>query len=48
MTDNVTIYHIPAEHIVEHVDKRKKKCINIIDTPGFGDTRGPDWDGRIS
>ena len=23
-------------------------CINIIDTPGFGDTRGPVWDEKIA
>ena len=40
----MTIYHIPAEHIVNKVDSSKSKCINIIDTPGFGDTRGPEQD----
>ena len=24
-----------------------KHCINIIDTPGFGDTRGAVWDYKI-
>ena len=24
-----------------------KHCINIIDTPGFGDTRGQVWDHKI-
>ena len=47
MTDSVTIYHIPAKHVVNQLDSKQRKCINIIDTPGFGDTRGPNADKRI-
>ena len=46
MTSTVTIYHIPAEHIVNKISK-ENCCINIIDTPGFGDTRGRAWDWKI-
>ena len=42
----VTIYHIPAEHIVNQVSKTAC-CINIVDTPGLGDTRGAAWDWKI-
>ena len=46
MTSTVTIYHIPAEHIVNKINSNNS-CINIIDTPGFGDTRGMAWDIKI-
>ena len=46
MTSTVTIYHIPSEHIKKKVSK-ENCCINIIDTPGFGDTRGHTWDWKI-
>ena len=46
MTSTVTIYHIPADVIVKNIGS-KKCCINIIDTPGFGDTRGHGWDWKI-
>ena len=46
MTSTVTIYHIPAEFIVNKISK-ENCCINIIDTPGFGDTRGHEWDWKI-
>ena len=46
MTSTVTIYHIPAAHIVNKISK-DNCCINIIDTPGFGDTRGHVWDLKI-
>ena len=46
MTSTVTIYHIPAEHIVNRISK-DSCCINIVDTPGFGDTRGQEWDWKI-
>ena len=46
MTSTVTIYHIPAKHIVNKISE-EDCCINIIDTPGFGDTRGQAWDLRI-
>lgn len=46
LTSAVTIYHIPAEHIVNQVSKTAC-CINIVDTPGLGDTRGAAWDWKI-
>ena len=46
MTNSVTIYHIPASAIVNKVGKYSS-CINIIDTPGFGDRRGIEWDVRV-
>ena len=47
MTSSVTIYHLPSSNIVKFPYKGKC-CVNIIDTPGFGDTRGPAWDKIIS
>ena len=47
MTSSVTIYHIPKEHISNELSTTSC-CINIIDTPGFGDTRGPVWDEKIA
>ena len=44
MTSAVTIYHIPHDDIVNNLSEEKQTCINLIDTPGFGDTRGPAWD----
>ena len=46
MTSSVTIYHIPAEFIKKKVSM-EPCCINIIDTPGLGDSRGITWDWRI-
>ena len=46
MTSTVTIYHIPCRYIVNEISK-DNCCINIIDTPGFGDTRGRVWDVKI-
>ena len=46
MTSSVTIYHIPAKHIVNKLNK-DNCCINVIDTPGFGDTKGQAWDWKI-
>ena len=46
MTSTVTIYHIPSAHIVNKISK-DNSCINVIDTPGFGDTRGRAWDIKI-
>ena len=46
MTSTVTIYHIPAAAIVNKISK-DNSCINVIDTPGFGDTRGRAWDIKI-
>ena len=47
MTSKVTIYHIPSKYIA-HSPHHGDCCINIIDTPGFGDTRGPAWDKKIA
>ena len=47
MTSAVTIYHIPQSVIVNGVSKDRHCGINIIDTPGFGDTRGPSFDNKI-
>lgn len=38
MTSSVTVYHLPAEWIKRQFDDGPC-CINIIDSPGFGDTR---------
>ena len=46
MTSTVNIYHIPSNLIVNKFSN-ENCCINIIDTPGFGDTRGHEWDVRI-
>ena len=45
-TSSVGIYHVPAEYIVNGLSSGRH-CVNIIDTPGFGDTRGVDWDYKI-
>ena len=47
MTSDVTIYHIPQSYIKKSLSK-VPCCINIIDTPGFGDTRGQVWDDKIT
>ena len=47
MTSNVTIYHIPKKIVINHL-KKEPCCLNIIDTPGFADTRGESWDKKIS
>ena len=47
MTSQVTIYHIPSTDVVNGLS-HDPCCINLIDTPGFGDTRGPEWDKKIS
>ena len=47
MTSSVTIYHIPSTEIKRKVSN-SPCCINFIDTPGFGDTRGPKWDETIA
>ena len=49
MTSKVTIYHIPNDFIAHHPHKSAEGCcVNIIDTPGFGDTRGAVWDKKIA
>ena len=46
-TSKVTIYHIPAKYIKNQINGDATPCcINIIDTPGFGDTR-PGMDKNI-
>ena len=42
VTSSVKIYHIPSSWIKEahFSNNRSRYCINIMDTPGFGDTRG--------
>ena len=47
MTSKVTIYHIPSSAIVNS-PYTSDCCVNIVDTPGFGDTRGDKWDEQIS
>ena len=42
----MSIYHIPADQIKVPVGFTPT-CINIIDTPGLGDTRGKTWDVAI-
>ena len=46
LTSTVTIYHIPHDHVVNKISN-DNCCINIVDTPGFGDTRGHAWDMKI-
>ena len=46
MTSTVTIYHLPSDHIVNKINSNNA-CVNIIDSPGFGDTRGMAWDIKI-
>ena len=46
MTSDVSIYHLPHSKIVNNLSNTPC-CINIIDTPGFGDTRGAVWDEKI-
>ena len=49
MTSSVNLYHIPSKYIkakVAHGDTQC--CINIIDSPGFGDTRGEEMDKKIN
>ena len=40
MTDFVNIYYIRTQ-------KQELKYLRIVDTPGFGDTRGPEYDKKI-
>ena len=48
MTSTVTIYHIPSSEIrAKEFLPSSNCCINLIDTPGFGDTRGVEWDEKI-
>ena len=48
MTSTVNIYHLPHDQIkVPIAFNNMNCCLNIIDTPGFGDTRGEEWDKKI-
>ena len=48
MTSDVTIYHISSEIIEKNIfGANAPCCVNIIDTPGFGDSRGINWDRKI-
>lgn len=50
VTSKVTIYHIPSKWIKKAGLKEKHDepyCINLVDTPGFGDTRGSEVDSGI-
>jgi hypothetical protein len=42
VTSSVKIYHIPSSWIKDanFSNNGSRYCINIMDTPGFGDTRG--------
>ena len=46
MTSDVNVYHIPSTALKKDLFA-KTCCINIVDTPGFGDTRGAAWDAKI-
>jgi hypothetical protein len=50
MTSSVTTYHIPSNWIKHGRFNHNKDpyCINIIDTPGFGDTRGLEMEKCIN
>ena len=50
VTSSVTIYHIPSSWIKEaHFNTDGTPyCINIIDTPGFGDTRGLEMETSLN
>jgi translation elongation factor EF-G len=39
-TQNTTVYHIKSEWIAKDRFFRDDCCINIIDTPGYADTKG--------
>lgn len=47
MTSETTVYHIPYEWIKQGHFSDDQFCINIIDTPGYGDTSGYKQDMRI-
>ena len=50
LTSSVTTYHIPSNWIKHGRFNHNKDpyCINIIDTPGFGDTRGLEMEKCIN
>ncbi len=50
MTSSVTTYHIPSSWIKNgrFNTNNDPYCINIIDTPGFGDTRGLEMEKCIN
>ena len=47
MTSEITIYHVPSTALDVGKLSSVPCCVNIIDTPGFGDTRGPSKDAQI-
>lgn len=50
VTSSVKIYHIPSTWIKESNFTKDGSlyCINIIDTPGFGDTRGIEMEASLN
>ena len=44
MTSDITIYHVPSTALKGNMLSSKPCCVNVIDTPGLGDTRGPNKD----
>ena len=48
MTSDVSIYHISSSEIQNKIfGDEINCCVNIIDTPGFGNTRGIKWELKI-
>ena len=47
MTDEITIYHVPSTALKVTKVSSTPSCVNIIDSPGLGDTRGPNKDAKI-
>ena len=47
MTSDVSIYHIPSS-VIRLPIADTPCCLNVIDVPGFGDTRGEAYDAKIT